>query len=133
MELDLKVIDSPANVLLLSISGRIKSGDIKPLENEFRRICKGPPVKLILNVQSVEAIDSSGIGELIKARKDILGKGGRVVLLGVNNRVQMMVKISGLDNYFPIALTESEAIEIMNQPLPEPPSEPPAEEPPPAE
>ena len=132
MELNLKVIDSPANILLLSINGRIKSGDIKPLENEFKRICKGPPVKLILNVQGVEAIDSSGIGELIKARKDILGKGGSVVLMGVNSRVEMMVKISGLDNYFPIAVTESEAIQVLNQPPAEPPAteeptEPPAE------
>jgi anti-anti-sigma factor len=131
MELDLKVIDKPANILLLSITGRIKSGDIKPLENEFRRICKGPPVKLILNVQGVDAIDSSGIGELIKARTEILGKGGRVVLMGVNSRVEMMVKISGLDNYFPIALTESDAIQVLNQPPAEPPKEEPAE--PPAE
>jgi anti-anti-sigma factor len=131
MELDLKVIDKPANILLLSITGRIKSGDIKPLENEFRRICKGPPVKLILNVQGVDAIDSSGIGELIKARTEILGKGGRVVLMGVNSRVEIMVKISGLDNYFPIALTESDAIQVLNQPPAEPPKEVPAE--PPAE
>ncbi len=116
MELNLRVIDSPANILLLAITGRIKSGDITPLENEFRRICKGPPVKLILDVQGVEAIDSSGLGELIKARSDILGKGGKVVMMGVNNRVEMMVKISGLDNYFPIAPTESEAIQILNQP-----------------
>ena len=116
---------------MLSVTGRIKSGDIKPLENEFRRICKGPPVKLILNVQGVEAIDSSGIGELIRARTEILGKGGRVVLLGVNSRVEMMVKLSGLDNYFPIAPTESEAIQVLNQPPAEPPKEEPAE--PPAE
>jgi anti-anti-sigma factor len=131
MELDLKVIDKPANILLLSINGRIKSGDIKPLENEFRRICKGPPVKLILNVQGVDAIDSSGIGELIKARTEILGKGGRVVLMGVNSRVEMMVKISGLDNYFSIAPNESDAIQVLNQPPVEPPKEEPAE--PPAE
>jgi anti-anti-sigma factor len=129
MELESKVIDSPENILLLSINGRIRSGDIKPLENEFRRICKGPPVKLILNVQGVEAIDSSGIGELIKARKDILAKGGRVVLMGVNSRVEMMVKISGLDNYFPIAVTESEAIQVLNQPPAEPPAEQPSEPP----
>ena len=129
MEVNIKVIDSSENILLLSINGRIRSGDIKPLENEFRRICKGPPVKLILNVQGVEAIDSSGIGELIKARTDILAKGGRVVLMGVNSRVEMMVKISGLDNYFPIAVTESEAIQVLNQPPAEPPVEQPAEPP----
>jgi anti-anti-sigma factor len=129
MELNTKVIDSPENILLLSINGRIRSGDIKPLENEFRRICKGPPVKLILNVQGVEAIDSSGIGELIKARTEILAKGGRVVLMGVNSRVEMIVKISGLDNYFPIAVTESEAIQALNQPPAEPPVEQPSEPP----
>jgi anti-sigma B factor antagonist len=116
MELNRKVIDSGENIQVLSITGRIKSGYLTILDSEFRKLSGGPAVKLILDVQGVDAIDSSGIGELIKGRADITAKGGRVCLLGSNSRVEMMIKISGLDSYFPVASTHEQAIQILNAP-----------------
>jgi anti-anti-sigma factor len=125
MKLDSRVVDTSANIILLSVSGSIKSGHMAPLEKEFKKIYQGRPVKLILDVQGTDAIDSSGIGELIKARTFIIEKGGRVALVGVNSRVEMMIKISGLDNYFPILATEGEAVQFLKAP---PPPEPPKEQ-----
>ena len=125
MKLDSRVVDTSANITVLSVSGSIKSGHMAPLEKELKKIYQGRPVKLILDVQGTDAIDSSGIGELIKARTFIIEKGGRVALVGVNSRVEMMIKISGLDNYFPILPTEGEAVEFLKAP---PPPEPPKEQ-----
>ena len=74
----------------------------------------GPAVKLILDVQRAEGISGSGIGELIKARNEIIESGGKVVLIGVNPRVEQMINLSGLHKYFPIVVSESEAIELLN-------------------
>jgi anti-anti-sigma factor len=126
MKVDSRVVDPSSNTLLLSIAGSIKSGHMAPLEKELKKIYQGRPVKLILDVQGTDAIDSSGIGELIKARTFIIEKGGRVALVGVNSRVEMMIKISGLDNYFPILASEGEAVEFLKAP---PPPEPPKEQP----
>lgn len=125
MELDLRVIDIGSNILLLSVSGKIKSGEAISLERAFQRLCQGAPVRLILDVHAVDAIDSSGMGILIKGRNDIIEGGGRIVLIGVTDRVSMIIKISGLADLFPVAADQPEAIQILNtEPPPSPPPDP---------
>ena len=120
MKVDTKVIDAANNLVMVSISGRVKSAYIEPLTGELAKLAKSPkPVKLILDVQEVDAIDSSGIGELIKGRTELTERGGKVVLLGSNSRVEMMIKLSGLINYFPVAATQDEAIDLINRPVEE--------------
>ncbi len=115
MKLDLTVMNSPSNIQLLSIFGNVEEGSVTPLGEEFQRLCEGPAVKLILDVKGVKGIDSSGIGELIKARNDIIRRGGQVVLMGVNSRIERLIEISGLHNYFPIALSVDDAIQLLSQ------------------
>src|SRR5262245_45526976 len=106
MNVKSKVIDATANMVQLSISGRVKSGETQPLESEMKKLLHAGCQKLILDVQEVASIDSSGIGEIIKMRADLAEQGGRIVLLGSNSRVEMMIKLSGLINFFPVAATE---------------------------
>jgi anti-anti-sigma factor len=115
MKLDLKIINKTSNIQRLSIAGNFKSGHITPLGNEFAKLCEGPPVLLILDVQNAKGITASGINELIKARNEIVNRGGKVVLIGVNNRIQKMIDISGLNKYFPLVASEADAIQLMNE------------------
>ncbi len=108
-------MDSPSNIQLLSILGNVEEGSVTPLGEEFERLCEGPAVKLILDVKGVKGIDSSGVGELIKARNDIIQRGGKVVLMGVNSRIARLIDLSGLHNYFPIAVSVDEAIQLLSQ------------------
>ena len=113
MELRSRVLDIPANIVVLHIGGRIIASDLQPLELEFERLSEGDPVKLILDLQNVNAIDSTGVGVLIKARYEIVNRGGHVVLIGLNERVQTVLKISGLYDYFSIAPSEFKAFKIL--------------------
>ncbi|HSE43504.1 MAG TPA: STAS domain-containing protein [Acidobacteriota bacterium] len=115
MKLDLIVVNSSSNIQLLSIVGNVEVGQVTPFGEEFEKLCEGPPVKLILDVKGADRIDSSGIGELIKARNDIVQRGGQVVLMGVSSRIERIINISGLHNYFPIALSVPAAIELLTE------------------
>lgn len=115
MKLDLTVMSISSNIQLLSILGNVEEGSVTPLGEEFEKLCEGPAVKLILDVKGVKGIDSSGIGELIKARNDIIKRGGQVVLMGVNSRIERLIDISGLHNYFPIALSVDDAVQLLSQ------------------
>jgi anti-anti-sigma factor len=108
-------MDIPSNIQLLSILGNVEEGSVTPLGEEFEKLCEGPAVKLILDVKGVKGIDSSGVGELIKARNDIIQRGGKVVLMGVNSRIERLIDISGLHNYFPIAVSVEDAIQLLSQ------------------
>src|SRR5262245_13699251 len=115
MKLDLKIINKTSNIQLLSIAGNFESGHITPLGNEFAKLCQGPPVQLILDVQNAQGITASGINELIKVRNEIVDRGGKVVLIGVNSRIQTMIDVSGLNKYFPFVVSEADAIQLMNE------------------
>lgn len=115
MELKTRVLDIPANLVVLHISGKITSSYLAPLEEEIERLVAGPPVKLIIDIQNVDSIDSQGVGVLIKARNDLVASHGRVVLIGVTGRVASVLRISGLDSYLPIAPTEFQAIKLLEE------------------
>lgn len=115
MELKTRVLDIPANLVVIHISGKITSSYLTVLEDEFARLVAGPPIKLILDIQKVDSIDSQGVGVLIKARNDLVANHGRVVLMGVTGRVASVLRISGLDSYLPIAPTEFQAIKMLEE------------------
>lgn len=115
MKLELKIINQELNVLLLSIAGNFESGHITPLGNEFAKLVQGPPVQLILDVRNAVGITASGINELIKVRNEIVDRGGKVVLIGVNSRIQTMINVSGLNKYFPLVDSESDAIHLLSE------------------
>ena len=115
MKLALTDMDSSSNIQLLSILSDVEEGHVTPLGEEFEKLCEGPAVKLILDMQGAQRIDSSGIGELIKARNDIIQRGGQVVLMGVHSRIERLINISGLQEYFPIAVSVSDAIKLLTE------------------
>jgi len=115
MKLELKIINQELNILLLSIAGNFESGHITPLGNEFSKLVQGPPVQLILDVRNAVGITASGINELVKVRNEIVERGGKVVLIGVNSRIQTMIDVSGLNRYFPFVVSEADAIQLMSE------------------
>jgi anti-anti-sigma factor len=120
MELKKSVIDDSRNIITLQISGRIKSAYLSKIETELQALSGARPVFLILDLTGIEAIDSTGIGLLIKVRRDFLQAGGNVVLWA-GARVQSVIKLSGLENYFKLAGSQEEARElVMRPPEPEP-------------
>src|ERR1051325_4644104 len=115
MELKLRsrVLDIPENMIVLHVSGRINTSQMLPLERELERLSNGPAVKLILDLHEVDGIDSQGVGILIKAQTQITAHGGKVVLMAAQDRVLAVLKIAGLENYFPIAKTEFQAMKLL--------------------
>ena len=93
MEIELKVVDQNRNIVLIVVKGRIITTNYQPLENELESISKGNALNLILDLQDAEAIDSQGVGLLIKTRFDIVNKGGKIVLAGLTDRVRSVLRI----------------------------------------
>ena len=113
MEIELKVVDQNRNIVLIVVKGRIITTNYQPLENELESISKGNAINLILDLQNAEAIDSQGVGLLIKTRFDIVNKGGKIVLAGLTDRVRSVLRMSGLEEYFLIASDQQNALQLL--------------------
>ena len=113
MEIESKVVDKDQNVVVVKVKGRIITSSLDVLENQLEILTKGKPIKLILDLQEVESIDSQGIGTLIKARFDIVNNAGKIVLAGLTDRVRAVLRVSGLEEYFLIAPDEQKALQLV--------------------
>jgi len=66
--------------------------------------------KIIVNLQNVDIIDSSGVGALVKSYTTITQSGGRLKLLQPNKMVRHTLKITGLMGIFETYDEEGTAI-----------------------
>ncbi len=60
-------------------------------------------VDVVLNLASVNYLNSSNIAKLLKLRKHLLGGDRRLVLCGINTNVWGLFLVTGLDKVFEFA------------------------------
>jgi len=108
------VIRQTGEVALVEIAGRITMGDENlKLREMVRGLLEDGTKKVVLNLREVHYIDSSGLGELIKAHTTLRGAGGQLRLSNLNARVKDLFRTTRLDTVFDIDLDEASAIQAL--------------------
>lgn len=97
-----KVLDSR---IVADVAPRFKHQLINYVNNGHRSI--------VLNLEAVSFIDSSGLGALVSGLKAI-GKDGDLVLSGTCGNVTSMFKLTRMDKVFRMFGTQEEAIEALS-------------------
>lgn len=80
------------------------------LKGEFILLCRPKLKSLIIDLTEVEFCDSSGLGALLIADRQMRQHSGEVKLAGVHKKVLSLLKISQLDKIFPIFDSVEKAI-----------------------
>jgi anti-sigma B factor antagonist len=68
---------------------------------------------IIIDLSSVKFVDSSGLSAILIANRLCKNAKGSMVLMGVMENVEKLVKISQLDNILPIVRSRQEAIDYV--------------------
>lgn len=99
------------NYILLKVHGEIDLYNAKQLKDQVADASDDidGPVNLILDLQDVKYIDSTGLGILIGIKRRCAEKEHHLVLLLDSQRIMNLFKITGLNNIFPIAESIEEA------------------------
>jgi anti-sigma B factor antagonist len=79
-----------------------------------RRLLQQGRRKILLNLQDVSYIDSSGIGELVGAFTSVQGQGGQLKLLNPVAKVVNVLRLTRLDHLFPVETDETAAIQSFS-------------------
>jgi len=99
-------------VTVLDISGRITLGEGNVILREIvLELAEKGEKAIVLNLGEVHYIDSSGVGELVKAHTTIRNKGGQLKLTNLNKRVHDLLQMTRLSAVFDIEKDETSAIE----------------------
>ena len=99
-------------IVILDLKGRITMGDEV---TNFRALMQklaasAPDPKVILNLQHVDYIDSTGLGAMVFGSTTIRNKGGAVKLLRLNRRNLELLVATKLTVIFEIFADETDAV-----------------------
>ena len=98
-------------VIILDVSGRITLGEGNVMLREIvgELAAKGN-TSIVLNLGEVVYVDSSGVGELVKAHTTIRTRGGVLKLTNLNQRVHDLLQMTRLSSVFDIEKDEASAL-----------------------
>ena len=98
-------------VFVLKISGKITigTGDVA-LRNAVQEALSSGAKKILLNLEAVTKIDSSGIGELVSSYTTANNRGCQLALCCLPTNVQKILTLTQLTSVFDIYPSEAEAI-----------------------
>ncbi|MCG9127387.1 anti-sigma factor antagonist [Candidatus Poribacteria bacterium] len=101
------------NVIILDIEGNLvgpNTVELKNIIDDQIRVAEGEPVSMILNMERVQMMDSSGLGVIVAAYASIRRNDGRVVLLNIGGNIRSLIIMAKLVTIFDRYDTEAEAI-----------------------
>ena len=69
------------------------------LRQELYEVIHQGATHIIIDLQSVEVVDSSGLSVLIAAYKSVEEQGGRLTLIHVSQNIAQLIQLMRLDRY----------------------------------
>lgn len=95
---------------IVSLNGDIDLHRVNALHQELLELCKDKPARLVLDLNDVNYMDSSGVGTLVDVYRKVNAYNGVLALVQPNSRVQNLFQITKLDRFFKIFPSVEEAL-----------------------
>lgn len=103
------------NIYILDVKSDMDLYNAHELKEAFNKLIDKKVKTLIINLENVEYIDSSGIGALIYIFSTAKKKNCRLKIANVHGSVAKVITLTKLMNYFPIVDTINDAIQQLNK------------------
>ena len=103
-----------SDVMVLDLTGRLWILDL-PLRDLINTLIGEGKTHFVLNLEAVDYIDSSGLGQLITIWTSIRNKGGHLTVLNPTKRVQRLFEITRLNAVFEIFEKEEDAVDLARK------------------
>lgn len=94
-------------VQVFTVTGEINISTSPELKKQFE---KQPSKKVVVDLEKVTYIDSSGLATLVEILKRTKSQGGSLGLSGLSDKVKSLFEITKLDKLFLVLGTQDEAV-----------------------
>ena len=111
MELDIRT-QQDGTVCTLELEGEVDVYTAPRLKEELVALIEGGCTHVIVNLDDVAFIDSSGLGVLVGALRRARERNGAVRIVCTRENILKIFRITGLDKVFPVFSDLSEAREF---------------------
>lgn len=108
------MFDIKEDVLIVRLSGELDHHEAEELRNKWKDMIYKNSVKhIILNLESVTFMDSSGLGVVLGRYKEVLQLGGEMVVCSISPPVKRLFEMSGLFKIVRLEENEEFALETL--------------------
>lgn len=107
MEIKVREVEG---VVVLDIDGEIDLYNAPDIKTSIKNQMDAGKKKIIINLDSVSYIDSSGIGALISSLSHLKKTGGGLKIINVYDSVKKVFELTKLTSFFEIYDNEDEAV-----------------------
>jgi anti-sigma B factor antagonist len=111
--MDIEVSRMNDDVTVARLSGRMDSAGVDKAESRFSAAVVAPGRHTAVDLSNVSFLASMGIRLFITSARALNLKGGKMVLFGAPELVQIVLDHVALDQIIPIVQTEAQAIDTL--------------------
>jgi anti-sigma B factor antagonist len=98
-------------IILMDLKGRITMGDeVSLFRAAFEKVAGGYEPKLILNMQGIDYVDSTGLGAMVMCSTRVRNSKGVTKLVNVNRRNIELMVMTKIDTIFEVFDDETDAV-----------------------
>ena len=101
-------------VVILDIQGEIDLYNAPEIKDTMQKLIEAKKYNIIINLEQVSYIDSSGIGALISGLSNLKKYQGSLKIINVYASVKKVFELTKLTSFFEIYDSEEEALSKFN-------------------
>jgi anti-sigma B factor antagonist len=102
-------------VELVTLPTRLVMSNAQETRLAIKALIEGGRIRLVLDLQNVGFIDSSGLSVLVSTMQVVQQRNGKVVLLGPSSGVRSLIELTRLHQMFEIFEDREAAINDLNE------------------
>ena len=100
-------------VTVVNLEGKLNTGTSPDADSYLSQLISGGSSKLLLDMEKVDYISSSGLRVALSIGKKLGACGGKLAFCSLNPSVGEVFRISGFNSIFPVFESEQEALESI--------------------
>lgn len=94
---------------VVRLKGRLDAYTCPAVKTNLNELIEQGHQKIVIDLQEVPFMDSSGLSSLVSGLRLVREKGGNLALCGIQEKVQVVLRLTMLDRVFPIHPTPEAA------------------------
>ena len=110
MALDVQTRQTEGGITVVAPTGRLDVAGAPALKDAITEVVKNGPPRVVIDMEGISFVDSTGLGSVISALKQLRGSQGDLRLAAPNQQVRVVLELTTLDRVFPYFATVEEAL-----------------------
>jgi anti-sigma B factor antagonist len=110
MSLEVETRQTEGGVTVVAPTGRLDVAGAPALKDVMNGLAQNGPPKVVIDMEGVSFVDSTGLGSVIAALKQVRNGQGELRLAAPNQQVRVVLELTTLDRVFTYYATLEEAL-----------------------